>query len=507
MKTSWERRARLLLSLFASFVIGASRAWAGAYLAKSAGIVQIRRAGTQRWDLLKDVSVDLSNEDSIRTGQGAQAVVVFKDGSHLELGPKSELTLQEAGGARSASRLDLGSLRAIVEKQGDRRFEVLTPSAVCLVRSGTEFRVEALVGGRTKVDLSKGLVEVEDKRGQQILLHPNERLEVDLRGIGKPDAKPTPAQQTRADFHELMRREMGIDRAKFQVMAQATREIKTAVFQQGMASIDASGDRVRVEDFILRPAPNEFKIVVLNSSKNGGFDYFTYLGIFNTNLPPDLSIALNELPGTVGAPPAYYLTGFQTVRSNTSDSIVQTASGGHPVDVNFNGDPQSAVTTLFNPATNSYINVAGLHVYQTLFDNYGLYVDGALKYGWFGNNIQSYYTVFPPTPASTNDPFTGAALGTPLPSQSVNTTFPSGGQAHQVVYQSYSDGTFIQWDNYAFNGQRQIATAAQFQSPTGYLSLNNEQVITATEFQGRSIDLIIGPRISVQTGIPPWFSR
>lgn len=502
MKTPWGRFARLLPALFASFVIGASRAWAGAYLSKTSGIIQIRHGGSRHWDLVKDVSVNLSPDDSVRTGQGAKAVVVFADSSHLELGAKSELTLIEAGDFRCASRLDIGSLKAFVEKQGERRFEILTPSALLLVR-GTEFRVEVLPGGRTIVDLSKGLLEIDDKRGQQILLHPNERLEVDLRGIGKPAAKPTAREQRRLDFHELMRREMGIETAKFQVMAQATREIKNTVFQQGMASIDSAGDRVRVEDFIIRPAPNQFKLVVLNSSKDSGFDYFTYLGTFNTTLPPDLSIALDELPGTVGAPPAYYLTAFQVVRSNTTDSIVQMATGGHPVDVNFNGDPNSAVSVLFNPATNSYMNVAGLHVYQTLFDNYGLYVDGSLKFGWIGTNIQSgvYGSVDPPALASTTDPFTGATLGTPLPTQSLSTTYPSAGQAHQVVYQSYSDGTFIQFDNYAIDGQGQIAGALQFEAPTGLLNFGYEQVITATQFQGRSIDLVIAPKILVETGL------
>jgi len=503
MKTPCGRFARLLLLLFASFVIGASRAWAGAYLSKSSGIVQIRHSGSQHWDLVKDVSVNLNPDDSIRTGQGAKAVIVFADKSHLELGPKSELTLIEAGGFRSTSRLYGGSLAAFIEKQGDRRFEIQTPSAVILARSQAESRIEVLPGGRTIIDLSKGLLEIEDKRGQQILLHPNERMETDLRGIGKPAAKPTPREQSRQDFHELMRREMGIETAKFQVMAQATREIKTAVFQQGMASIDASGDRVRVEDFILRPAPNQFKLVVLNSSKDSGFDYFTYLGTFNTSLPPNLSIALDELPGTVGAPPAYYLTSFQVVRSNTTDSIVQMGTGGHPVDVNFNGDPNSAVTVLFNPATNSYMNVAGLHVYQTLFDNYGLYVDGSLKFGWIGNNIQSgvYGSVDPPALASTTDPFTGATLATPLPAQTLSTTYPSAGQAHQMVYQSYSDGTFIQFDNYAMNGQGQIATSLQFEAPSGLQNFNYEQVITATEFQGRSIDLVIAPKILIETGL------
>src|SRR5258706_460949 len=139
-------------------------------------------------------------------------------------------TLEESTDKRSALQLGIGVLKAFVQKLGSRRFQVRTPTAVCSVR-GTEFRVEVLSGGRTTVDLYKGLLGVEDHRGQQVLLHPSERLQVDLRGLGSLSALPNQASVQKAQFHSIMQREMALDMSKEQVMASAVNELKTAEFQ------------------------------------------------------------------------------------------------------------------------------------------------------------------------------------------------------------------------------------------------------------------------------------
>ncbi|MBI3551757.1 MAG: FecR domain-containing protein [Elusimicrobia bacterium] len=482
---------------------GPGSAWAGAYLSKATGIVQLQRSGSERWDMVRDLPLDLVDQDTVRTGQRAQATLSFEDGSRVELGGNATFTLEEASRGRSAIRLNFGAIKAFVQKMASRRFEVKTPTAVCSVR-GTEFRVEVLSGGRTIVDLYKGLLGVEDRRGQQILLHPNERIQIDLRGLNKPGGVPSQGQQKQSQFHQLMQREMAIEMSKADVLSAAAREIKLAEFQQGKALIDVNGNRVRLEEYIIRPTPNQFKLVVLNE-RASRFDFFYYLGTFNQTLPSDLSIALRQLSGTVDNPPAYFLTAFQTARSNTQDSIVENATGGHPVDVNSNGVPADQISFLFNPVTNAYDNVAGHKVYQTLFDNYGFYVNGGLKYGWTGANIQSYSLV---TAASTNDPFTGALLPAALPTRSVSTTFPDPDQIHQVIYESYSNGTFIRWDNYIIDDQGKIARISDFQSPNSgvsyrqkILNFNFEQSVTATEFSGRKIDLVVEPKILVQAGL------
>jgi hypothetical protein len=314
----------------------------------------------------------------------------------------------------------------------------------------------------------------------------------------------------RERFKNVMRREIAMDMTRQQVQAAAVRELRLADYQEGKSVINVFGQRVRVEEFIVRPQPNQFNLVVLNSSKSS-FNYFSYLGTFNTTLPTDLSVALSQLPGTVGAPPTYYLTAFQTMRSNTIDSVVEIANGGHPVNINGNGI-DAAITSYFNPATNSYVSIpAGTAFYKTLFDNDGFYVDGNLKSGWTGSGIQTYssgYGALSPTLATTNDPITGAALANPLTAQTQSSTFPNANQIHQVIYDSYGDGTYVQWDNYIENNLGQIATASQFSGATNgssftqqLLNFNYEQVITASEFGGRTIDLVVAPKILVQSGL------
>jgi len=500
------RRAIFPIAVVATLFGLGSYAAAGVSLTKVSGLVQFKPVDSEGWQVVRTVPVDLREGDAVRTALRAQATLLFQDGSRVELAANSSFIVDQATSRRSTLNLTFGALKAWVQHLGSRRFEVRTPTAVCSVR-GTEFGVQVLPGGRTVVDLYKGLLGVEDRRGQQVLLHPNERVQVDLRGMGTPGALPNERAELRSRFHTIMQREMALTMSKEQVMAAAVNEIKTAEFQQGKSLIDVFGKRVRLEEYIVRPQPDQFKLVVLNSRADR-FDYFYYLGTFNTTLPSDLTVALRQINGTVGTAPTYWLTAFQTGRSNTQDSVVEMANGGHPVDINNNGVASDAVTQWFDPSQNKYVDVTGKSVYMTLFDNYGLYVNGGLKYGWTGSNITSYAsTAGQITLASTNDPITGAALAQSLPARSVSTTFPDSSQIHQIIYESYSDGTFTQWDNYIIDDQGKIATTADFAATAGttydqtLLKFNYEQVVTASEFQGRKIDLVVEPKILIQSGL------
>ena len=499
---------RVILSLLAVILTGVipAQALAGASLSNVSGIVQVKNAVSDRWDVVKAIPVELANGDSVRTGLKAQAVLTFTDGSRVELGSNSSFILEEASSSQASLRLAFGALKAFVQRVASRQFKVRTPTAVCSVR-GTEFRVEVLSGGRTVVDLYKGLLGVEDHRGQQVLLHPNERLQIDLRGMNSPSALPSQSSLQKAQFHALMQREMVLDMSKEQVMAAAVNELKAAEFQQGKSLIDVFGKRVRLEEYIVRPSANQFKLVVLNERQER-FDYFYYLGTFNTTLPADLSVALRQLSGSVDAPPAYFLTAFETGRSNTKDSIIEQAQGGHLVDVNNNGalNTSDDVAQFFDAAQNKFVDVAGRSVYQTLFDKYGFYINGGLKYGWSGANIQTYSEATASNVSNT-DPMTGAALA-PLPTRTLSTTFPDANKLHQVFYESYSDGTFTKWDNYIIDNDGKVASPSDFASATSgaaykqrLLDFNYEQVITASEFQGRKIDLVMEPKILVQSGL------
>ena len=67
------------------------------------------------------------------------------------------------------------------------------------------------------------------------------------------------------------------------------------------------------------------------------------------------------------------------------------------------------------------------------------------------------------TQAALADPITGAALAAALPTRSVSVTFPEAELVHQVIYESYTDGTFTKWDNYIIRDDGRIATVSDFQ--------------------------------------------
>ena len=175
------------------------------------------------------------------------------------------------------------------------------------------------------------------------------------------------------------------------------------------------------------------------------------------------------------------------------------------MDLNSNADPLDDVSALYDPATDSFVSVAGRPAYKVLFDRYGLYADGTLKSGLTGTNIQSQSDY---TASTTNDPLTGAALGTPLPVFTTNASFPDAGAARQQVFTSYQDaaGTSITVDNRAVSFGGGVVSQSAFGGAasgpglqTGFLRSVFQQSVTATEFGGRSIDVILSARALFET--------
>jgi hypothetical protein len=498
---------RFVLALSSSAFLAASARAAADIESISGSSVSFSLAGTGEFRPVVRTPQPLNPGDRIHTGEGSGAVVVFEDGSKAVLGAGSDFLIEEQTPGSISLNLSLGRMRTWVSKILHRRFLVRTPTAVCSVR-GTEFQVQVRFGGRTAVDMYKGLLSVTDSRGQEFLLKPGQRLDMDFRGSlgppqgteGKATAPPPSSLQSRARY------EVALDMSKEQVLAAAARELKLAEYQQGKSMIDVNGHRVRLEEYVIRSAPDQFKLVVLNE-RESRFDYFYYQGVFNKALPPDLGVALRQLSGGLDAAPEYFLLSYETGRSNTQDSVQEVAQGGRLVDVNNNGVGDDRVDSFFDSATDRYVDATGRSVFQTVFDKYGFYVNGKLKYGWTGNAITSYSNAVWST---TNDPITGAALSAALPTRDISSLFPDATQLRQNVYESYGDGTFISWDHYIIDDEGKVGKFSDFAGATTgtafkqkILGWNYEQVITASEFQGRKIDLVVEPRILIQSGLMP----
>ena len=529
-------RGRVARGMFlVVFLAGLATATAQAapVIAALSGNVFVLKSGTREWRLAAQ-SWTLSPGDQVRTVPGSRATITFDDGSRINLGPNASFTMQEASAGGISLKLAIGSLRAWVSKALSRRFEVRTPTAVCAVR-GTEFSVDVNVRGHTGIQMFSGILAVADQRGHEVLIRDHESLLVTDRGLAAgPRPKSAQTAAARERLRDVARREVGLEMSKEAVQTAAAIEAMNAVYKEGKAIIDVNGNRVRMEEYIVRPAPDQFKLVVLNERVDR-FDYFYYHGIFNTALPDDLSLALRELPGCIGNPCPYYLTGYDTGRSNTVDNMLEVTSGGHQVDVNNNGVAADLVSAAFDPGTNqvtalSVPNPGGVgnqSFYHTLYNNYSLTFNGVEHGKWtpaagaIYTGAEAYNvvgcTVGQPCIRNMDADLNQASGGSYTTVQSPpacappDCTYNEAGVEHQVVYAVNNGGdVWEKYDNYIISDEGHVANTADFAgsySGAWYkqtlMRWNFETIVTASEFNGRKIDLAVEPKIFIESGLIP----
>jgi hypothetical protein len=297
--------------------------------------VEVQPAGTGSWKKAKpDTSLDTS--DHVRTGSRSIARVRLQDGTKVLLLQNSHAEVENLSSVEKTIKLVKGRIRAIVAKiKGGNNFKIKTPVGVASVR-GTDFEVEISEDGQQMmVDVKEGEVGVArlGELASEVILNAGDRIQFGAEG---EMGNPTRSGALSVDREDI-RSEILNSQNKDAVLAMAAEESRNADFQVGKSLTDVNGQRVRVEEYITRPQTNQFKLVVLNDRPTR-FDYFTYKGTFNTDLPEDLSIALKEVGGRLGATsPTYYLTGYESLMSNTIDNITDQSSGGHLVRITFDG--------------------------------------------------------------------------------------------------------------------------------------------------------------------------
>jgi len=505
---TWNSRAWVKAACAVVLLVAAVRARAVS-ISSSEGKVLFLKSGSYTWAQVSSGQV-LAPGDQLKTASGARATVTFDDASRVELNPGSSFTLSEAASQASTMELKLGSLKAWISKSLNRRFQVRTPTAVCSVR-GTEFGVNVDQGGDTRVQMFEGLLAVADTAGNEVLLKDNQSLDVTKDGLGRV-ADAGAREETSGSDRQAAKREVDLRMSKEEVQAAAAEEAKLSEFQEGKVMIDVNGNRVRIEEYIVRPAADQFKLVVLNERADR-FDYFFYHGTFNQALPTDMSEALRQLPGCLDIACPYFMTSYRTGRSNTQDNMLEVASGGHLVDLNNNAvGAVDDVTAAFDPVTANFIQVAaGRPFYQTLFNNYNLTFNGVSHQSWAsGVNITNMRNGQAGAPTFTNVTTVQNSPACAPP----NCTYSeiSEGVFHDVIYASNGAGDIWEkYDSYVISDAGKIAKTSDF-AATGFggqsfkttlLNWNFQTIVTASEFQGRKIDLVVEPKIFIQSGLIP----
>lgn len=511
-------RWSLVLCLLTAFAFAFPRnSYAnGASLGEIRGKVLVRSKASQLWNQVSK-GFTLKSGDAVKTRRHSNALLIFDDGTKVEVGSKSFFVLKDVQANKKTLNFSFGRMKAWVRKSIRQRFTVRTPTAVCSVR-GTEFSVNVAQGsGATQVSLFKGLLGVADIKGNEVLLKPGQSVDVNKQGLGATSTKEAKSDGKQS-LREAIKKEVGLEMTKEEVQAAAALEMKSAVYKDGKALIDVSGNRVRVESYIIRSAANQFKMVVLNSRVNR-FDYFFYKGTFNTTLPENLRDALVQTNGCIGTACTWYLTDRERALSSTIDTYRVVESGGHQVDLNSNGVAGDDVTQAVDFRSGSLVGVTGAY-FKTLFDEGNVTYNNVSHSSWEpslaagnwvkngGAGIQNLSTDV------TDNPVTLAANATQLvvppncSSLDNCTDFRSDDKFHQIIYAEVAGGSV--WDkqeNYIINDQGDVVARSGFPTNNNalfkqaLLEVNYQTIITASEFAGRKIDLVVTPRILIESGL------
>lgn len=465
-----------------------SAGWCGAaYIYEHKGLVEYRNSDKDNWERVPSGGrFTVAPGMQLRTARASMAEIHMDDGSRVKVAPRSNFTLSAEDKQKSVFGLTAGRMRSWVKKFS-RRFEVRTPSAVCAVR-GTDYTTSVDGQGNTSVEVSEGSVLVGDAAGRTALVREGEMTQVQMGGgVQEPQVNPDPPSGDDASLagaRELARKEIYTEISKDAVIAQAQAEMQSSEYQNRKVAIDAYGNRVRMEEYVIRPQADQFKYVVLNTREDR-FDFGKILFTFNQALPGDLSRATANMTSYAGSSaPEWYLTEMNSVMSNTLDKVTEDASGGRMI-----AD-----------------NAASPSEWSLFFTNYAVYAAGpdqANENGGLGRMLWSYSDGNMDGVAQSGE---FAYLGGSAPSASV--TYPAGLDTfHTITRNTYSDSTWIEAEDFVLFDDGKIAETGDFAQRLGASMssvsdrLNFERVYTSSLFGGRKIDLEFSAKLLKDAGL------
>ena len=460
-----------------------------AYIDSWRGEVNLKKSGAAEWvPLAGEEKVRLGNGDELRTARASTVEILMEDGSRVKLAPVSAFKMSSEGKDAVSLGLYFGRVRSWVKKFS-KKFEVRTPSAVCAVR-GTDFMVSADEKGNSRLEVYEGSVLAGDSKGNSSLVREGQFSEIPNGGrMREPGQNPNGASNMDAsigDQRQAARNEIYNEISKADVIARAQEEIQSAEFQNRKVAIDAFGNRVRMEEYVVRPAPDQFKYVVLNTRDNR-FDFGKILFTFNAALPSDLSQATAGMMSSPGAAaPQWYLTAMNSVMSNTTDKVTEDASAGRMVYNGSLSDPQN----------------------QLVFGAYSFYAAGPAELAENGGlgkwlwtktdynvpkNQYAFFSYYGSPTAIVSD------ASTPAGSDVFNT----------YTKNTYAGGLWIAASDYVLFDSGKILAAGDLGSGLGGGAtvdsvtdkLNFQRVYTSSLFGGRKIDLEFSAKLLKEAGL------
>ncbi|MBI5243106.1 MAG: FecR domain-containing protein [Elusimicrobia bacterium] len=511
--------------------VTAHAVWAALFLAQAAwaaapsavilvprGSVDMRASASDKWAPVAG-RTELGQGYEVRTRANAAAELTLSDGSKVALGPSSVFTLETLDRRESLFNLAAGKLRAFISGFASSRVRVRTPTAVASVR-GTEFELSSSQG-LSEMSVAEGHLEVQDNAGHNAVLTSEETLSVRPEGMDKPKLVSLKDERARDAARPIaVAMEMARDQTRSMLEDMRNRELKANEAQLGKDVIDAFGNRVRIEEYLLRPAANEFKLLFL-SFRDNRFDWGHLIERFKYKIPDDLTQVAAIIAGSYFSRtmPSNWIKYIEAYLTNTVDAVRETITYGDPVAINFSGFG-AGIGTRYYPASIDYVQTlmgpgiaGGSKVMFQLTQDYGTSTVGQMSWRQQVRNAGDVLTTYAhlrvdPTNAAAVANLNGGdgcgsgcylddAVGLGF-DPDTRTAFPSGpGKADFLSSTKYANGDTVSVEKLLVSNDGEVF---DFRNPTSDTftkegNYNLEIVVNSSLFQGRKIDVLIAPEI------------
>ncbi len=508
------------------------------------GNVETRQGPSSNWVPVQGKTI-MTEGSEIRTSKNSKAGVFFSDGSTFLLGNSSVFTVEDTSKKKAGFSLKVGRLKAIVSGYFASRFQVRTPAAVCAVR-GTEFDIEVGKDGSTGMNVTEGLVEVNDSKGAMAVVSSEEKIKIGMDGMSRPEGMSLSDENVgQAARPMAVRQETARERTRTMLEELRNRELKANESQLGKDSIDAFGRRVRLEEYLLRPTDSEFKLLFLSRREESHrLDWGHLIERFNSKIPDDINEVGKVIDGMYfsATAPANWMKYFEVYMTNTVDSVKETIDFTQPVAINFAGYNGGSAMTRYYPGSIDYKQIlsgpgvaSALHAgidaglaadERTQFQQTQTYASGTGLFTFTqkvvnGTGALGVLEKTTLDPASLTDVGAGGTNITdnaglwggpfntdPDYSATINpvTTelFPSGpGKSDYLMTTRYEDGSTVSSRKLmVYNDGKIVSTRFDPNDPSGAFlkegSFNLELVIGSNLFKGRNIDILFAPEILTQ---------
>lgn len=349
----------------------------------------------------------------------------------------------------------------------------------------------------------------------------------------------------RADERAEFRSEVFADRIRENYQSSLANEERIGEYQLEKTIVDVHGQRVRIEEYLLRPSSNQIQFLTLNTRANRfdyGYQTLTFSKDVSSEKLGDLSQAIWMSFGE-GEKPTYWLTNYDGRLSNNRDHVDVNMTIGKPIPIKITiempevpivvaegGEGEDVIVDEEMPMPVDEVMPTSFSVYFPSSMEGRVSINGKPKEEFSLQNTLSADGKYEKTTVveryiTSGGMKTGAEyveyidnMGSmysesEYENKDVNPKYECsyGDKAYYTELVTYKDGSWVKYEEYQIDDQGKIMdwnypeyigegigegdNMAMQEAMQEYFAQqpNREMIISASEFEGRTIDLVIAP--------------